>query len=154
MSVITNEKTNALWKDILLMRKQNRGKTGDEAEIAISYIYRHQQFGLFNKGEMNEQMRVWRELRKQGLMKIKRYNSKTAVVDGVDYHFLVAQPYKNGKISDSSNLDPMGLFILGEWVNGWIYAFTNKGNRDAVEKYVMGKYDESLDDESDDEEED
>ena len=150
MSMFHNEQVVAQWNKTIKDRKANRGKTGDDAEMAVCFNHYHKQFSLLNRGELNEQMTIWKKQRKSGEVRIKRYNSKTAVVDGKEYHFFVVQPAKNGKMVEC-NFDPMGLFILGELVSGYIYAFTNKGNRDAVEKYVMGKYDDSLDEECDDE---
>ena len=145
MSMLNKEQVTAQWNKTIKDRKANRGKTGDATEMAICFVHYHKQFSLLNRGELNEQMRIWKKQRKSGEVRIKRYNSKTAVVDGKEYHFFVVQPTENGKMVDC-NFDPMGLFILGEWVSGYIYAFTNKANRDAVEKYVMGKYDESEED--------
>ena len=153
MSMFHKEQIVAQWNKTIKDRKANKGKTGDATEMAVCFNHYHKQFSLLNRGELNEQMTIWKKQRKSGEVKIKRYNSKTAVVDGKEYHFFVVQPQKNGKMLEC-NFDPMGLFILGEWVSGYIYAFTNKANRDAVEKYVMGKYDESLDEEYDDESDD
>jgi hypothetical protein len=136
MSHITQQ---AITKAFEMSLTQRVKKTG---EVAITFNHQHEQFALLNREEMNGEMKRWKTLRKQGLIKMKRYNSKTAEYKGKSYHFLTLQPYKDGKLCPC-NFDPMGLFILGEMVSGYIYAFTNKANRDAVEKYVMGKYDET-----------
>ena len=135
MSYFTREQITTMFDDCLTKRVK---KTG---EVAITFNHNHKQFCLLNREEMDTQMKIWRKMRKDGGLKIKRYNSKTAEHNGKTYHFFVIQPYENGKMEEC-NFDPMGLFILGEMVSGYIYAFPNKANRDAVEKWVMGKYDD------------
>ena len=153
MSLLNREQVVAQFIETMKDRKANKNKVGDEAEIAFCFNHQHKQFALLNRGELNEEMKRWKKNRKAGITKIKRFNSKTANVKGTEYHFLVVQPYKNGKMTQC-NFDPMGLFIFGEMVSGFIYAFTNKANRDAVEKYVMGEYDNTQTTESDAESDD
>ena len=67
---------------------------------------------------------------------MNKYNNKEAIVNGQTWYFLVVQPYKNGKMVECA-MDPFGLMILGEMVDGYVYAFKLKHNRDAIYSYVM-----------------
>ena len=88
-----------------------------------------------NRVEMDAQMKVWRKAHRHGKIFIHDYNCKTSTQapDGKEWHFLVVQ---NADLEKSWN-SPIGLFLLGEYVSGTIYAFKSKKNRDAVQKYVM-----------------
>ena len=78
-----------------------------------------------NNTEMKTQMRDWRRLAKQGKLTIRFINSKSRTLeDGNTWHWFVVQP-----INDDSNLDSLGLFLLGEWVDGFIYCFKSKENK-------------------------
>jgi hypothetical protein len=149
MSVLCKENVIDMFE---LAIKNRVKKTG---EIAITFAHEHKIFAYVNRDEMNIQMKMWRTQQKKGLLKIKRFNSNIGEYNGNKYYYFVVQPYKNGKMM-RCNIDPMGAFIFGKLVSGYIYAFIKEENRDAVEKYVMGgKYDEEqeeVEDSSEDEE--
>lgn len=87
-----------------------------------------------NTSEMDDQKKLWRTLAQAGKIVIRFYNSKSYThEDGNTWHFLVVQPTNE----DECQTDPLGIFILGEMVSGFIYAFKNKKHRDNIQKYVM-----------------
>jgi hypothetical protein len=98
-----------------------------------------QGLSVLDKEEMTEQMREWRSLAKAGKLKIMDCNCKTTTLpNNKKAWFLVVQPFdpETGNMKDAQ-LDPVGLFIVGEMVSGYIYVFDSKRNRDAVKEYVM-----------------
>jgi hypothetical protein len=147
MSVYTNTQFQSQYAHAL--RCERKG------DIGLSYIKRAEQFSWFDKAEITAQSKAWRQLAVQGKFKIGRYNNKERTHDGRTWYFLVGQPYKtNGKMEECS-WDPFGLFILGEMVSGFIYAFKTAQNRDAIYSYVMKDIEEppahpTFDDEEDD----
>jgi len=87
-----------------------------------------------NLQEMETQKKQWRKLAQDKKIKIQKFNNKTYKhEDGNTWHFLVVQPTN----LDDCNMDPMGIFIMGEMVSGFIYAFKHKKHRDTVQKFVM-----------------
>jgi len=103
-------------------------------------FFHHQSFvskgclSCMNTQEMDAQKKIWKTLKQQGKIEIHKYNSKTYThEDGNTWHFLVVQPTN----LEDSNIDPLGIFILGEMVSGFIYAFKNKKHRDRTQDYVM-----------------
>ena len=89
-------------------------------------------FSCMNNTEMKTQMRMWRKLAKIGGLTIRFINSKSKTLDdGKTWHWLVIQP------TGYTGIDPLGAMVLGEMVNGFIYCFKSKENRDKVQEYVM-----------------
>lgn len=106
-------------------------------DLALSFFHAAKEFYVLNKAELEEQMRTWRKLAKEGTVKMRAYNNKTQTARGRTWHFLVVQSYHpNGEMMEC-NVDPFGLFVLGELVNGFVYAFTREANRNMVYEYVM-----------------
>ena len=87
-----------------------------------------------NTAEMDEEKRRWRTLAREGKVTIRFVNSKSrALNDGREWHFFVLQPTN----PDECGPDPFGMFVLGEMVSGFIYAFKSKKHRDRIQEYVM-----------------
>jgi hypothetical protein len=94
--------------------------------------------GFYDKEQVNERMLAWRRLRKQGKLRILEDNNKDdCKINGKQYYVLVVgSTNPNGGFG----MDPTGLgwddrqFL----VDGHIYYFQKKVNRDMVYKYVMG----------------
>jgi hypothetical protein len=106
-------------------------------EIMMSYVVARKCFAFYNKTNSLDQMKSWRKYAKDGKIKIAEYNNKTKIINGVEHYTLVVQEYDNGDFSDANSLDPMGMFILGEMVSGYVYLFKSKENRDKTFEYVM-----------------
>ena len=104
------------------------------------YAHQTQSFtdGLFvmSKGLMRQQMKNWRNSYRKGKINILACNSKSATTpDGKEWHFFVVQPMN----LDDAWTDPFALFLLGEMVDGWVYCFSDKRNRDRIQEYVLKK---------------
>jgi hypothetical protein len=105
-------------------------------EVMMTFYCAEQAFSLYNKGQSQNQMKIWRKLAKDGKIKIMEYNNKTKLINGVEHYIFVVQPYENEKMTDC-NFDVTGLMILGEMVSGFVYLFKKKENRDVIYNYVM-----------------
>ena len=73
---------------------------------------------------------------RKGKINILACNSKSATTpDGKEWHFFVVQAMN----LDDAWTDPFALFLLGEMVDGWVYCFSDKRNRDRIQEYVLKK---------------
>ena len=79
---------------------------------------------------------MWRKLAKDGKIKIAEYNNKTKIINGVEHYTFVVQLYDGDKFSESNSFDPLGLFILGEMVDGYILISINSNQRKIARKYT------------------
>lgn len=96
---------------------------------------------------------MWRRNALIGQIKINHFNSKELTdPNGIVWFTLVVQAY----VAESTNVfspnDPFGLFVLNFLVNGHVYAFKDKRNRDAVYNYVMNNIADDRNDEEQEEE--
>ena len=91
--------------------------------------------GFNTKELVTSDMKHWRKLRKFSMVDIKETNHRECKINGRQYYTLVVQS-PNGEIG----LDPtgMGWDDISFLVDGYIYYFQKKANRDMVYKYVMG----------------
>ena len=77
------------------------------------------------------QMKSFRNARKDGFLKILEKNNQTVHIRGRPMYILV--------IHQDDNIDTFGFgFDTPLFVDGFIYAFLKKENRDASYKYIMG----------------
>jgi hypothetical protein len=84
---------------------------------------------------MNEQMKIWRQQAKNGLLVINDGNDyKLRDDDEKRWYIFVVQ---NRDDAISCGLDPFGVHILSMMVDGYVYAFKSKTNRDNIRNYVM-----------------
>ena len=116
-------------------------KNREKGDVVWTWNRTHMAFSVYNEEEFRPQMAEWRRLAKEGEIVIKKYNSKSATTfDGNEWHFLVVQRVDK----TDATFDPAGLFLLGEMVSGYIYAFKRRTNRNRVEKYVMNELDNGM----------
>lgn len=118
-------------KGIRKVMKQNN-------EVCFTFHQKMKDVSVLNKEEATEQMKLWRQLRKEGKLAIRFYNNMTVEWEGKKFYQLCVQPYKNGEMIECS-FDPMALLIFYTMVSGYCYYFRSEENRNAVLKYVMGK---------------
>jgi hypothetical protein len=91
---------------------------------------------FYNKEHVNVTMCNWRKLRKQGKVEMLECNNHdTCRINGKQFYTLVLQS-PNGPMG----VDPTGMGWDDDvfLVDGYIYYFRQKNNRDMVYKYVMG----------------
>ena len=73
---------------------------------------------VMNNKELREEMKAWRKQARAGKTVIRECNSKTVTVEGETYYMLVVQHEHQ-----QDQIDPAGLLLLGEMVDGWVYCF-------------------------------
>jgi len=105
-------------------------------EICMFYHRVSNDIGFYDKEQVNQSMLNWRRLRKQGkVLMLEDNNKDDCKINGKQYYVLVL-----GSPNGGFGMDPTGLgwddrqFL----VDGHIYYFQKKANRDMVYKYVMG----------------
>ena len=83
--------------------------------------------------EIKVQAKIWKKQIEDGtISKPLDSKCKTTTVDGKKYHFLVIQPAD----LERCDFDALGVFVLGEIVSGFIYAFENEDTRDRIKEYL------------------
>jgi hypothetical protein len=125
MSIITKEEVQRKYQHALSVRKHKCGET------ALTFNHHQKDFGLLNMDETKEQMKLWRTWIKEGKIEIIAHNNKTKDINGKKWYCLVVNPKPN-----NANFDPFGVMVLGELVNGFIYAFDKEVNRNAAFNYA------------------
>jgi hypothetical protein len=112
----------------------------------VFFWIRHQGcWGVMNKAEMTQQMKMWRKMALNGEIAMIRHNNQDDITfEGMKMWSLCLQSYKNGEIEEDQNtIDAHGGFIFCKEeggfraVSGHIYGFKSKANRDAVFEYIM-----------------
>jgi len=99
-------------------------------DIVFGFLHSEGAMSVFNKEEMDAQMRLWKELAKAGKLTVLECNNQTREVDGKKLYLLTITPRPN-----TASFDPVGM-ALGFMVSGYVYAFRNIKNRDAVFGYI------------------
>jgi|TARA_R110002153_G_C13084139_1_gene474706 hypothetical protein len=92
--------------------------------------------GFNNKALVTADMKNWRKLRKQGKVEMLEGNNlDDCKINGKTFYTLVVQTP-----NETMGLDPtgMGWDDRSFLVDGYIYYFQKKVNRDMVYNYVMG----------------
>ena len=85
------------------------------------FFYHHKQTDQImwgNKEEMTTEMKMWKQLRKDGILQMLEKNCKTKVIDGQTYYILVLQQLKNG-VQEPVGIDMLGVGY-GFMVDGFI----------------------------------
>jgi hypothetical protein len=113
---------------IATRQKQTRG------EICFYFHHAIGDTAWCNKAEIQEESKRSRKLVKKGLLTMREENNKTLEIDGKNYHLFVVQHTDD----TSNNIDPLAM-ANGLMVDGWVYFFTQKHNRDVLYKYIMNK---------------
>ncbi|AIF72177.1 MAG: hypothetical protein QLV_11 [Qinghai Lake virophage] len=116
-------------------------KNREKGDVVWTWNKTHMAFSVYKEEQFRPQMAELRRLAKEGEIVIKKYNSNSATTfDGNEWHFLVVQ--RVDKTYDT--FDPAGLFLLGIGVEGDIYAFKRRTNRNRVQKYIMNGLDNGM----------
>jgi len=101
----------------------------NKTDIVFFFVSRSADFGVFNRDEMKQQMRLWKAQAKDGKLNTYPANNEEYDVEGKMIYTLVISP------KCVNQFCPLSL-ALGTMVSGWTYAFTKKENRDDVYGYV------------------
>jgi len=116
--------------DETLKLLRNLFRNWASTDIGFSCIHDTLQLSVYNDAEMRGQMLLWKDLAKQGKIGVLECNNYTNQVHDKEIHFLTITPRNN-----TAMIDPIGI-ATGHMVNGYIYGFRRKTNRDAVFNYV------------------
>jgi hypothetical protein len=130
MSIINAEKMTGLLRHSAANIQPN--------ELCIAW-HRHQHHAFWGgKKSLEEDMRNWRKAKRQNKLYINPKESREVKINGEPWHILIVQegtPENTRQIG----FDPLGFGIddMTILVDGMIYFFKNKANRDMVATYVM-----------------
>ena len=125
-----NEKGIVIQTKETMKLLRNTFKIWAKTDLAFSCIHDILQLSVFNDAEMKDQMLLWKDLAQRHKITVLDGNNFTKAIDGKEYHFLTITP-----TTEDTMIDPIGIAV-GFIVNGYIYGFRRKENRDAVFKYV------------------
>jgi hypothetical protein len=102
------------------------------ANETVFFSHRPMQcFGWLSNDMLKPEMRRWRAMKRAGTLYIMPENSETHTIDGKEVYVLVLT-------TEDYGFDKLGhVFDDPILVDGLIYAFTIKENRDRVQAYVM-----------------
>ena len=114
------------------------GKDRDK-KLKETFFFMHRKQGLVcwgNNDELLVEMRSWRKQRKDNLLTISSENNGEYIIGGRTYYTMVLQQLDADGEVEGIGLDPLAIG-MGVMVDGMVYWFISKANRDAVVKYVM-----------------
>ena len=115
-------------------------------EICMFFHRKANDMSYYNKEQVNKQAEMWHDLKQQGKVEILECNNKDDVfIKGKHFYILVVQHQGVEVGMDKTGFSWDDRTFL---VDGFIYYFEDKFNRDTVYKYVMDIQDKpiSLDD--------
>ena len=113
----------------------NHDLQGDE--VAFTYYKPARNISSYTKAMFQSQLKLWKKMVKKGIITFLQDNNMTVKDDsGREWYCLVVQ--QTDKELDTA--DPIALFNFekGFVVDGCVYYFSNKDNRDKSYKYLMG----------------
>lgn len=133
MELVRTQDMRQKLKEVLADRqKKGRG------EMFFTYHRKVKEFMWGNKEEATGQMKMWRQQKKQGLIHINPFNNQTKLINGQEWYILVIQEGSSPETITPLGIDRCGLgFDCPYLVDGFIYCFKQKINRDAIYEYVM-----------------
>jgi hypothetical protein len=145
MSAKQNEKTGfkafnmANCRENMLWTIADRQK--DKYARRETFFFRHRKLGMISWGtndELRDQMKRFKEQRKNGVLHINPINNKERMINGEKWFILVVQQGRSTESIESIGIDEIGFGFDNPFiVDGMIYIFRHEANRDAVYKYVM-----------------
>mgnify|MGYP003674386974 CR=1 FL=1 len=124
-----------IHRDEATERLQRAASDKKRGEICMFYHREAEDICFNNKEFVEVDMKNWRKSRKQGKVRMLEGNNRDCKINGRQYYVLVLQS-ANGLFG----IDPtgMGWDDTNFGVDGYIYYFQKKVNRDMVFNYVMG----------------
>jgi len=107
-------------------------------ELCIAW-HRHERHAFWGgKKSLEQDMRNWRKAKRQNKIYINPEESREVNINGKPWHILIVQ---EGTPENTHQIgyDPLGFGIDDKiiLVDGMIYFFKNKANRDMIVDYVM-----------------
>ena len=123
------DKQKTLLEELVADRQKSRNET---------FCYYHRiakQLMWGNNEEMKDQMKAWKKQHADGDLTIYDDNNHEFVISGKTYYTLTITAVSDGE-AQQCGFDPLGVGVH-HFVDGYMYWFVHKENRDAVVKYVM-----------------
>ena len=120
--------------ELLTKVKQDRDKSRKE-----TFFYYHRQMEACMWGTNEElllEMKSWRKHKREKHLKILEKNNNEFVIDGKTYYTLVLTQLNEDGETENIGLDKLAIGV-NHFVDGMVYWFVAKANRDATYKYVM-----------------
>ena len=118
----------------VLNDRQKKGR----GELFFCYHRGEKDFMWGNKEEATEQMKIWRRQKKEGILHMNPKNNATKLINGTTWYILVVQEGSSPATIKPIGIDRLGLGFDDPYlVDGFIYCFKQKTNRDAIYEYVM-----------------
>ena len=113
-------------------------RTETPTDFAITYRHYHGELAILNENDMNCQIMSWKNIQEEKNLSffcLEKNNLEVNTNDGKTWYILVVQHINpNSKLNEEEipnlRLCPMSLFLFEINVNGYVYAFKNKKNRD------------------------
>jgi hypothetical protein len=116
----------------MMDRMKNAISTFQEDEIAFVYNTFRDEFSFFNKQEMKHVIQQWKIDFHEGKINIMDEHCKTVHFNDKHYFTIVIQP-----IEEIPFVDPTGYLLESCFiVNGFIYYFKNKTQRDTIMNWL------------------
>jgi len=128
---IINVKTQT---DLLTKVKQERDKSLKET---FFYYHRRMEDCMWGTNEeLLVEMKYWRKQKREKSLKILEANNNEFVIDGKTYYTLVLTQLTEDGETQNIGFDKLAIGVK-HFVDGLVYWFVAKANRDATFKYVM-----------------
>ena len=105
-----------------------------EKQGASAWTWHHSLGGFtwLDKPEFNTECKRFRKLIKEGKLIIHEYNNNTCKLGDAEWHCFVIQSTNE----DANPMCPASLNLFGMGVDGFVYWFNKKTNRDTVYKFL------------------
>lgn len=128
--ILHTNKQEKLLDAIKKDRQKSRGET-------FFYYHRAMETSCWGTNEeLREEMLSWRKQKRNKTLVIIQENNHEFVIDGKTYYTLTLTQTDADGVAQQIGIDPLGIGV-GHFVDGIIYWFVAKANRDAVYNYVM-----------------
>jgi hypothetical protein len=121
--------------DFLIKIKKGRDKTLQE-----TFFFYHRQLEeamWCTNEELIVELKSWRKQKRENILTIDEANNNEFVIDGRTYYTLVLTQLNANGEAEAIGFDRLAIGV-SYFVDGLVYWFVSKANRDATCKYVMG----------------
>jgi hypothetical protein len=101
-------------------------------DLCFTFVESVNEFSLFNKSELQNLMGLLKILATDKQISVMKENNHTVKIKGITYYILIVN-------SDSENMSKAGLLLFDNFsimVDGTIYIFKHKTNRDNIFNYI------------------
>jgi hypothetical protein len=103
-----------------------------DTDVCFTFVEHVNEFSLYNKSELQNLIQLMKLLATDKQISVMKENNHTVKIKGITYYILVVN-------SDSENMSKAGLLLFDNFslmVDGTIWIFRNKTNRDNIFNYI------------------